>query len=95
MYHVFDLAGHVHFGNWPDYSYKDIAILIVDGKEIRAVRDDILSNNSHHPRALIKFPLIDEQGNDYITAETEEITLVLEDLWGVPERKFTWQLPLS
>ncbi len=91
-YLVFQVDMTTHSGDLRDYSYLDNTAMIIGEREIRLAREDILSNDSHHPRVLIKFPLRDEHGDEYVNDEVETVHLVLRDLRDVPERLFTWNL---
>jgi len=92
-YHVFELMLTAHSGDLREHDYLETSVLLIDDAEIKAVKADFISNDSHHPAILIKFPKQDEGGNDYLTSASKSVEFLLKDLEGVAERKFKWELP--
>lgn len=90
-YHVFELMLSTHSGDLRSYPYLENSILRIDGLEILPAGVDVLSNDSHHTRVLLKFPMQNEDGMEYITPYST-LELLLMDLRDISERKFVFKV---
>lgn len=88
---VFDVTMDTHSVDLDGYDLKKLAVLRDDrGKEVRP-SDWNAPKGGHHREGTLAFPEKAPDGSSVIGPDTREITLVIRDVAGVPERKFAWR----
>jgi len=88
---VFDVAMDTH-SDLDGYDLKKLAVLRNDrGKEVRPSGWDA-PKGGHHREGTLTFLQRAPDGSSVIGPDTREITLVIRDVAGVPERRFEWRL---
>ncbi len=80
----FSLKFDTHSGSL-DFNPAAVSVLEDDnGKSYKAASWEGLSESSHHRNGILTFPEMDRK--------PKEMRLMIRDLYGIPERAFTWRL---
>ena len=89
---VFTVAMDTHAVDLDGYDLRTLAVLRTDqGYGVRPRRWDA-PPGGHHREGILAFPLRSPKGRPMLGRDTRAITLVIRNVAGVPERRFTWAL---
>ncbi|QIN84442.1 hypothetical protein GBA63_18675 [Rubrobacter tropicus] len=89
---TFDVTMDTHSVDLDGYDLRKLAVLRNDGgQEVRA-RAWAAPKGGHHREGKLSFPEKASDGGAVIGRDTREITLIIRDVAGVPERSFEWNL---
>lgn len=84
---IFEISKTTHQGDLLTYDLTANTRLIIDGEPVNLVSEwELTSRNSHHPEGMLEFILTG------LERPESSITLVMEGLADVTERKFHWEL---
>lgn len=88
---VFRVALDTHSVNLDGYDLKRLAVLRTGGgTEVRPVRWDA-PPGGHHRSGELAFPERLPDGKPVLASDVRSLTLVVRDVGGVLERRFTWE----
>jgi hypothetical protein len=89
---VFDVVLDTHSVDLDAIDLRQLAVLRTsDGREARPTGWDA-PKGGHHRSGTLAFPASAADGAPLIGQETQTITLVIQNVAGVPARTFTWPL---
>ena len=87
---VFQVALNSHSVNLDAYNLGDLAVLRTgQGLELRPT-SWVAPKGGHHREGTLVFPGQGPDGTDVLTSNVREMTLIIRDIAGVPERTFRW-----
>ena len=89
---TFTVALDTHSVELDGYDLRQLAVLRTDqGREVRPSGWDA-PKGGHHRSGALTFPAMASDGSPLVGPTTRELTLVIRDVAGVPERVFRWPL---
>ncbi|MBI3941781.1 MAG: hypothetical protein HY326_02110 [Chloroflexi bacterium] len=89
---VFQIAMDSPSVNLEGYDLRQLAVLRTDnGKEVKPIRWD-RSKSSNHLSGTLLFPSFTPDAAAVLAPGTQEVSLVIRNVSGVPERIFRWKL---
>ena len=88
---MFEISMTTHMGDLSEYPILERAELSVDGVILKPEKWFLIADQPHHPEGYLVFAK-DEKGGTI--KPNSVIELNLKGLAEVPDRKFTWSLPI-
>ena len=87
---VFHVAMNTHAVDLDQYDLRALAVLRTDqGTDMRPSAWDA-PKGGHHREGTLTFPAQGPDGKNLLGPNVREITLIIRDVAGVPERTFRW-----